>query len=273
MTLPFQEKIVNDTEYSKYNFLHPNFIGYLNSYGGVLDYQNPLGIGGHNRDRTTTFFERYFRMPMHDSWLQQSEGINVVDLEWEKIMAQQNYEFFKKQVENNVELTRKYGKTNNVNSRLRYDLDFFFYNCYQAQTFMDGFGQNCMILNEPEFYEKYRKGKNRDFDYTYHWYKKEIMLDWYKTVIVQYMNYHLIERCKKGITTCNVRPYETFYNYLLNDFEIHQIPCMIFDNEKKMYVPYSQNEFLVSDSELRLKEEIQAIKRLVPLRERSKYYR
>ena len=48
---------------------------------------------------------------------------------------------------------------------------------------------------------------------------------------------------------------------------------MIYDNTKKMYVPYEQNQFLISDSELRLKEEIQAIKKLVPKNERAKYYR
>lgn len=48
---------------------------------------------------------------------------------------------------------------------------------------------------------------------------------------------------------------------------------MIYDNNRKMYISYIQNPFLVPDSELRLKEEIQAIKKLVPLNERKKYYR
>lgn len=156
---------------------------------------------------------------------------------------------------------------------------------------MDGFGQNCMSLNKPEFYqsfckvrkiyqkqsdeteEQYHERHERFFEYDYYWYLKNLMLDRYKTVIVQYMQYHLVERCKKGITTCDSKPYETFYNYLLNDFTIHQIPSMIYDNNRKMYISYIQNPFLVPDSELRLKEEIQAIKKLVPLNERKKYYR
>lgn len=89
--------------------------------------------------------------------------------------------------------------------------------------------------------QQYNERYARSVDYDYHWYKKSVMLDWYKTVIVQYMYYHLIERCKKGITTCCVKLNETFYNYFFNDFVIHQIPRMIFDNDKKMYVPYKQS--------------------------------
>ena len=274
MTLPFYEEIINDKEYSTYNFEHPNFIGYLNDFGEVLEYSDPLGFGGHDCDRTTAFFEKHFSMPMHNSWLQQFEGINVIDIESEKSFAKERYKYFKQMIEHNADKTREYGKSDNVRSKLLYDLKFFFYNCYQAPTFMDGFGQNCMILNMSEFSEMYCEGRyRRNIDCDYHWYKKNTMLDWYKTVIVQYMHYHLVERCKKGITTSDFKPNETFYNYLLNDFEIHQIPRMIYDNDKKMYVPYIQNEFLIPDSELRLKEEINAIKKLVPLKEREKYYR
>lgn len=275
VVLPFQEEIVNDTEYSEYNFEYPRFIGYLNNYGEVLEYSDPLGAGGHDCDRTTQFFEYYFRMPAHDSWLKQDKGVLAINLEDEEYFSKENSTFFKEQLEYNSRITQKYGKNNDVNVKLKRDLELFFYNCYQAQTFMDGFGQDCTIFNAYEFYqqcgciEKSTGVKQAK----YYWYKKGMMLDWYKTVMVQYMHYHLIERCKKGITTSDLRPNETFYNYLLNDFEIHQIPRMVFDNDKKMYVPYVCNEFLIPDSELRLQEEIQSIKRLVPLKERSKYYR
>ena len=66
------------------------------------------------------------------------------------------------------------------------------------------------------------------------------------------------------ITTSSFKIYETFYNYLLNDFTIYQVPKMIYDGDKKMYVMHKQNEFFIPDNELRLKEEIQSIKKLVP---------
>ncbi len=291
MTLPFDEKVVNNCEYSKYNFEHPNFIGYLNKYGEVLDYSNPLGIGGHNDNKLTTYFEYYFRMPTNDPWIQQFEDKNVINLEIEQWYARNRRTTFKEKIEHSADLAKKYGTTKDPYTKFQNDLDIFFYNCYQSDTFMDGFGQNCMSLNKPEFYyffcknrkiyekgddeteEQYNERHKRFFNYDYHWYLKYLMLDWYKTVTVQYMKYHLIERCKKGITTCDSRPNETFFNYLLNDYTIHQISPMIYDDKRKMHIEYKQNPFLVPDSELRLKEEIQAIKKLVPLNERSKYYR
>lgn len=291
MTLPFKEEIVNDKEYSQYNFEHPHFIGYLNKYGEVLDYSRPLGLGGHNDNKLTTFFESYFRMPENDSWIQQIENRNVIDLEEEKYYAKSRKEYFKEKLEYISSFTKKYGITKDPYKQFENDLNFFFYNCYQANTFIDGFGQNSISLNKVEFIQKYcekrtifqkepteteeqyRERRSRLIDYDYYWYKKNLMLDWYKAVIVQYMHYHLITRCEKGIVTSDLKPTETFYNYLLNDFKVYQIPCMIYDNTKKTYVQYKQNQFLISDSELRLQEEIQAIKKLVPLKERTKYYR
>lgn len=291
MTLPFEAEIVNDCEYSKHSFEHPQFIGYLNPYGEVLDYSRPFGMGGHDDNRLTTYFEAYFRMPTNDPWIQQCEGKNVINLESERWYAQDRRTFFKERVEHHADLARKYGVTDDPYARFQDDLDLFFYRCYQADTFMDGFGQNCMSLNKSEFYhlcckkrelyqkrfgeteEEYSKRVKRFLEEDYDWYLKHLMLDWYKTVIVQYMHYHLVERCQKGITTCSLKPYETFYIYLLNDFVIHQIPCMIYDNNRKMHILYQQNPFLIPDSESRLKEEIQAIKKLVPLSERFKYYR
>ncbi len=291
MTLPFKDVIVNDSEYSKDNFGNPRFIGYLTKNGEILDYSYPLGIGGHDNNKLTSYFECFFRMPSHNTWVQEFENKNNINIEEEKWYAQNRIEYFKARLEYTTYFNQKYGPKKDPYIKFTNDLDRFFYNCYQADTFMDGFGQNCIALNKTEFYQKYCSTKNiytkkseeteeqyherhnRLFEYDYYWHKKNLILDWYKTVIVQYMQYHLVERCQKGITTSNLKPYETFYNYLLNDFTIHQIPIMIYDSTLKKYIPYEQNQFLVPDSELRLKEEIQAIKKLVPLKERSKYYR
>lgn len=273
MVLPFKKEIVNDLEYTTQNFYRPKFIGYINKYGQVLNYSDPLGIGGHDDNKMTTFFERYFRMPEYNEWDYTIHGTYHIDLENEKYMANKQYNFFKTQIESIKEYTEEYGLTDSVETRFTNDLYYFFLNCYQADTFMDGFGQNCMKLNQKEFKDKYNKNKSKHAEYYYHWYKKNLMLDWYKIVIVQYMHYHLVERCEKGITTSDLRPTETFYNYLLNDFTIHQIPRMIYDTEKKKYVQYNPNPLLIPDSELRLQEEINSIKKLVPIEEREKYYR
>lgn len=58
-------------------------------------------------------------------------------------------------IEYRADRTMEYGKSNGISSKLWYDLELFFYNCYQAQTFMGDFEQNCITLNKSEFYEKY----------------------------------------------------------------------------------------------------------------------
>lgn len=282
MTLPFNQKVVNDKEYSFENFIWPNFIGYLSPTGEAIEYSNPLGLGGHDCDRTTLFFETYFRMPENEIWLQQLEGISAIDIEHEKDLSAHYREFFKKRKNDTIEFYKKYGKTKNPRVMFVDDMETFFLNCYQASTFANGFNQDTQVLNQSEYYDLFFSKRQEDYSKEsigsivssdYKWYKKRLMLDWYKTVIVQYMHYHLIERCNKGITTSDVKPYETFYNYILNDFEIHQIPRMIFDSEKKMYVPYMRSEFLIPESELILKQELDSIRKLVPLCERHKYYR
>ena len=287
MILPFNHQIVNDQNYSKENFIWPNFIGYLSPTGKPIEYSNPLGLGGHDCDRTTLFFETYFRMTENEIWLQQLEGINSIDYEHEKDLSKYYRSFFQKRKNDTIEQYKKYGKSKNPRTIFMDDMETFFLNCFQAETFNDGFNQNTQILNQAEYNDLYLKDKIQQYkdkgysDETirriisseYTWYKKRLMLDWYKTVIVQYMHYHLIERCNKGITTSDPKPYETFYNYLLNDFNIHQIPRMIYDNERKMYIPYTRNEFFIPERELILKEEIESIKKLVPPNERYKYYR
>lgn len=106
MTLPFEEEIVNDGEYSKYNFEHPCFIGYLNKNGKILDYSLPLGCGGHDDNKLTTYFEYYFRMPIHDSWIQQTEGKNVINIKTEQWYTQDRINYFKESIEHRADLIK-----------------------------------------------------------------------------------------------------------------------------------------------------------------------
>ena len=56
-----------------------------------MDYDNPLGAGGHDCDMTTKFFERYFEMPMYDQYIQQFDGISVVNYESQRTIAKENF--------------------------------------------------------------------------------------------------------------------------------------------------------------------------------------
>ena len=65
------------------------------------------------------------------------------------------------------------------------------------------------------------------------------------------------------ILTSKFNVYDHFYNYLLMDFNVQVIPKRIYDSVTEKFIVYKQNEFLVSDNELILKEEIASIKKLV----------
>jgi len=146
----------------------------------------------------------------------------------------------------------------------------------------------------------HKRRKNPEYE-PYHIPELEYLYDFNKTlikeIIVRHLGYDSIESTRyKTITTSTWNIYERFYNYLLMDYDVFQIPKMILD-KKGNYVPRHLTEkhtyeykdasgnstvkevliqvrdYLISDKELRLKEEIVAIKRLVPLKHRYKYFR
>ncbi len=77
----------------------------------------------------------------------------------------------------------------------------------------------------------------------------------------------------KTILTSKFNPYETFYNFYLMDYNIQTVPQRIFNTKTQKFEEYSQSDFFIPDSEIRYKDEIESIKRLVPLKDRHKYFR
>jgi len=95
-----------------------------------------------------------------------------------------------------------------------------------------------------------------------------------KDILVQACNYDSIEsQLYRSITTSKFSIYETFYDYILHDYKIYQIPKKVYDEELQRYVDYVQPEWMISDRELRLKDELESICRNVPLEERGQYVR
>ncbi len=178
------------------------------------------------------------------------------------------------------------------------DIMQFIANCYSNETFNKGLGKNIRFMTESEFYAKYfcylieerdkkypreihetdeqysyRTSPWYNFEYQYNRYIKTTLLDVLKEVFVCYLGYHSVERTTKTITTSVPNIYETFYNYLLNDFTIFQLPRMVFDENQKAYFEVKSNEFFIPDREIRLKDEIESIKKLVKKEDRYKYFR
>ena len=306
MTLPFNEKIINDGEINSENFRTCNFIGYLNPKGKAIECSNSLGIGGHDANFNTGLFKKWFYL--RKKYDETDEKINKLlgkkelnYIEKEKIDAERKREKLKQEVQSyykDNQITIRCGLSINPYNQLKQDILEFFLNCYSNDSFVNGFGKDCSVLSGNAFENKVygtivakvkriyprREGENYidyanrvpkffDFNVSYDRYKTELILDIFKDVMVQYLGYHYVARTPRTIFTSNLKIYETFYNYLLNDFTIFQIPKMNFDSREKRYVQQNPNPFLLPDSELRLKDEIQSIKKLVPLSERSRYYR
>lgn len=303
MILKFDKDVVNEGKIDCESFKYCHFVGYLNKQGEKINYRMPFGLGGHDNNPTTDLFVKYFYI--RDKKIFESE-VHVLGydklftgLEYEKYICENHRERLKtllKSIKVDNDWQRKcYNDYVNPYDRLDQDLIEFFYNCYQNDSFMNGFGKNYYIMNEEEFYhsiyyqnilKKYPKKEGEDdsrynrripaiyqFDFMYWDYKMKIILDFFKDTLVQYLGYHSIERIPKTITTSEIKVYSTFYNYILNDFTIVRIPKMNYDEDRKMYVEYNQSDLLLPDSELRLRDEIQAIKKLVPIKDRAKYYR
>lgn len=95
-----------------------------------------------------------------------------------------------------------------------------------------------------------------------------------KDILVQACNYDAIEsQLCRTITTSKFNIYEIFYDYILHDYKIYQIPKKVYDDQFEKYIDWGQNPFTVSDKELRLKKELEAICRNIPLAERKQYCR
>lgn len=302
MILKFDKDVVNEWKIDCESFKYCHFVGFLNKLGEKIDYSMPFGLGGHDNNPTTDLFVNYFYIRDKSVF---ENGVHVfghdkplTGLEYEKLICEDYREELKNALENirkDNDWQRKHSNSISPYDKLDQDLIEFFYNCYQNESFMNGFGKNYYIMNEEEFYhspyyqnilKKYPKNEGEDdsrynwripamyqFDFMYWNYKMRIILNFFKDTLVQYLGYHSIERIPRTITTSEIKIYSTFYNYILNDFTIVRIPKMNYDEDRKMYVEYNQSDFLLPDSELRLKDEIQAIKRLVPIKDRAKYYR
>lgn len=106
----------------------------------------------------------------------------------------------------------------------------FYNNCYKNEYFSNAYGRNFKILGEIDYSEN---ALRLDHEYKYIFYLEDAMLNLIKETFIMYLGYHSIERVKKTITTSELNIYETFYNYLLNDFIIFKMPKMMYDEKEK----------------------------------------
>ncbi len=291
MTLPFNEKVVNDGEISIEGFKYPNFVGFLDPNGIPIKFEDKFGYTGHGGGPSIQeVFRSYYRLKIRDS--EKINHLEKYNMSYKYLHSEkERYSNYLKEniasLKGAIELyKKKYPSSYFIFEMMNLDIYTFLLNCYSAETFFEGVGNIETCMCEEEYFDneyKYnREYSNENFtfpcyDYyfqmNYNMYKDGILVDVFKNVMIQNLGYHSVERVPKTITISVFNIYETFYNYLLNDFTIYQIPKMIFDNKQNKYIERRFNEFLIPDSELRLKDEIESIKKLVPINERFKYYR
>lgn len=124
-------------------------------------------------------------------------------------------------------------------------------------------------------YDEYSEWNFFDWDgYAQRFMAHNDILEILKSILVQACDIDSLESSLPNtILTSKSNIYDTFYNYLLMDFNIQVIPKKVYDPVSEKFIDYKQNEFLISDNEIRLKEEIGSIKRLVKPEDRYKYFR
>lgn len=300
MTLEFREEIVNDKPIvTAHDFEYCNFIGYLNPAGEPIDYSRPFGLGGHTNNPSTDLFIEYMQLQINNPRVYDIFYTKNISKRMEKEDTKNVRKYLESAIIKKIrEFRRKYGIAYAKYAVLDDDLYLFFYNCYSNMYFNTGFNGDNIIMSESEFYEKvflpldekrkqlypklpeeeeeeywYRIPASYQFETQYEWYKQKRILEILKDVMVRFMGYHYVARTPRTIYTSDMRIYETFYNYLLNDFTIYRLPKMIYNPTIKQYEENEVNHFFTPDSELRLRDEIEAIRKRVPREERGRYYR
>lgn len=265
MKLPFMSDVVNDTNNVDLKQLYTNrdgiFIGYLTPKGLIMDYAYPLGLTGHTNNAMTDFFKEYVMPIEFTHWGNEEE---------ERDFLREEFLDIRKSLESQLEQIKKQdSKTSyatewdflNVDHCLKRAMVNFLVNCYQNESFELGLGKKGWhIMTAQEFFDSLpQDSKARDrifFDDAYTLYKNDMLVHLLKSVFVEYLGYHAVERVKRTITTSSLHPYEEFYEYIDRGFTIMQISKMIYNPDERRYEEYRQNEFLIPDKELRLRDEL-----------------
>lgn len=212
-----------------------------------------------------------------------------------------SFDFFLELLHKNIDEVeqrrRNYGGLRGY-SEFEYELLQFFKNAYRDRKFFDSIQRKISIEN-PYVVQERLEHRYRNCNYLEDLYrdhlKKELMA-YFKDICVQYLGYDSLERFKSNgtdieipnwddeyafdflanpriITSSYPNVNERYYNYLLMDWSVHRLPRYYYNEKTGIYEKSDFSIFYESETEQKLGKEIQSIKRLVPLKERKKYFR
>lgn len=101
---------------------------------------------------------------------------------------------------------------------------------------------------------------------------QQMYLEATSDLLVQFVGLDKIETswCHK-ITTSKPNIYEEYYNYIILDFDIVQIPRLYFDKDKQKFRWIYPNEQVNLGLNRELEKEVQLVKKYIPYEQRYKY--
>lgn len=215
---------------------------YIMTDGKLFDVDNYASIA-HAAGFVIPFFRAYMHPDEETLWYYKKEEMLENLLGWKEAL-----------------LTRTYD-VNPKEQQMRLALVKYFINVYKSKNtvwdYRKGYADLSKTTGIPNIEEN--------------WQGRDVTL---KSVLVQACNHDAIESARyRTITTSKFNIYETFYDYILHDWEIFQIPKKVYDENLEQYIDWKQEEWFISDKELRLKDELTSICREVPLEERHQYCR
>lgn len=202
----------------------------------------------------------------------------------------------------------KYKPSDNNQFLFRYNLLSFFKNAYTNRTFFETIGRKIEVISKETFLLRnphlIKQGDQHLQNKSYLEYLKKELMSCFKDIAIMYLGYDSIERFQPNgkvikipydpreygswtrpyssyfyytpriITTSDPNINERFFNHLAMNWEVHVLPRYYWNEQTQRYeiIPFLR-EFYNNEREENLRKEIEAIKRLVPLKERYKYFR
>lgn len=260
MTLPYND-IYDD--YSKsFRYFDNGF--FIDNISNNIDIINP-NLTGHDSDRVFKLFEHWFNPEDRNAPYNKNKVIEILKGNIRYISSLENISF---------------------ESYLKLKLCEYFLQVYKSEnTKMRENGKDVVELFETTgYWPNVAYYKN---SYECSWYLPKRLI--YTTELMQILKSILVQSCSidslelapskyedkllKTILTSKFNPYETFYNFYLMDYNIQIVPQKIYNPKTQKFEEYTLNEFLIPDSEIRYKDEIDSIRRIIPLKDRHKYFR
>lgn len=215
---------------------------YITPDGKLFDVDGMASVA-HAGGFVIPFFRHYMHPDRRDIQFYNKKELLKNLINWKKLL-----------------LTKKYD-VNPKEQQMRFYLVCYLINVYRSNNAIynrnDGFVDFSKVTGIPNIEEN--------------WIGRDVTL---KSILVQACGYDSIEsQVYRTITTSKHNIYEIFYDYILHDYKVVQIPKKVYDENLQQYVDWYQSEWFLSDKELRLKDELKAICNKVPLEERDQYCR